>query len=41
MSVTPTPRVGPHDIAAAIYHTFGVPLHTWYKAQDGRPRVSC
>jgi hypothetical protein len=29
--------VTPQDLAATIYHTLGVPLHTWYKAQDGRP----
>lgn len=29
--------VRPQDIAATIYHTLGVPLHTWYRAQDGRP----
>ena len=38
--VTDTP-VGPQDIAATIYHTLGVPLHTWYKAQDGRPIELC
>jgi hypothetical protein len=27
----------PQDLAATIYHTLGIPLHTWYKAQDGRP----
>ncbi len=27
----------PQDLAATIYHTLGVPLHTWYRAQDGRP----
>jgi len=25
------------DLAATIYHALGVPLHTWYHAQDGRP----
>jgi len=34
--VTDNP-VGPQDLAATIYHTLGVNLHTWYKAQDGRP----
>jgi uncharacterized protein (DUF1501 family) len=29
--------VAPQDLAATIYHTLGVPLHTWYRAQDGRP----
>ncbi|MCI0638386.1 MAG: DUF1501 domain-containing protein [Gemmataceae bacterium] len=29
--------VRPQDIAATIYHTLGIPLHTWYRAQDGRP----
>jgi uncharacterized protein (DUF1501 family) len=29
--------VRPQDIAATIYHALGVPLHTWYRAQDGRP----
>ena len=38
--VTDTP-VGPQDLAATIYHTLGVPLHTWYKAQDGRPIELC
>ncbi len=27
----------PQDLAATIYHTLGIPLHTWYRAQDGRP----
>ena len=27
----------PQDLAATIYHALGIPLHTWYKAQDGRP----
>jgi uncharacterized protein (DUF1501 family) len=27
----------PQDIAATIYHALGVPLDTWYRAQDGRP----
>lgn len=34
--VTDSP-VTPQDLAATIYHTLGIPLHTWYKAQDGRP----
>ena len=34
--VTDNP-VGPQDLAATIYQTLGVNLHTWYKAQDGRP----
>jgi uncharacterized protein (DUF1501 family) len=38
--VTDSP-VGPQDIAATIYHTLGVNLHTWYKAQDGRPIELC
>ena len=25
------------DLAATIYHTLGIPLNTWYRAQDGRP----
>jgi hypothetical protein len=29
--------VSPQDLAATIYHTLGIPLHTWYRAQDGRP----
>jgi hypothetical protein len=29
--------VTPQDLAATIYHTLGIPLHTWYRAQDGRP----
>ncbi len=29
--------VTPQDIAATIYHCLGVPLDTWYRAQDGRP----
>jgi hypothetical protein len=29
--------VTPQDLAATIYHTLGVSLHTWYRAQDGRP----
>jgi Protein of unknown function (DUF1501) len=27
----------PQDLAATIYHTLGIPLHTWYRSQDGRP----
>jgi uncharacterized protein (DUF1501 family) len=38
--VTDSP-VSPQDIAATIYHCLGVPLHTWYKAQDGRPVELC
>lgn len=38
--VTDSP-VGPQDLAATIYHTLGVNLHTWYKAQDGRPIELC
>lgn len=34
--VTDNP-VTPQDLAATIYHTLGVPLHTWYRSQDGRP----
>src|SRR6266851_1009906 len=34
--VTDSP-VAPQDLAATIYHALGVPLHTWYRAQDGRP----
>jgi len=33
--------VTPADLAATIYTAFGVPLHTWYKAQDGRPIELC
>jgi hypothetical protein len=29
--------VTPQDLAATIYHTLGIPLHTWYRTQDGRP----
>jgi uncharacterized protein (DUF1501 family) len=25
------------DLAATIYHALGIPLNTWYRAQDGRP----
>lgn len=38
--VTDSP-VYPPDLAATIYHCLGVPLHTWYKAQDGRPIELC
>ncbi len=34
--VTDSP-VTPQDLAATIYYALGVNLHTWYKAQDGRP----
>lgn len=34
--VVDTP-VTPQDLAATIYYTLGVSLHTWYTAQDGRP----
>ncbi len=34
--VTDSP-VTPQDLAATIYHALGVPLHTWYRSQDGRP----
>lgn len=34
--VTDNP-VTPQDLAATIYQTLGVNLHTWYRAQDGRP----
>jgi hypothetical protein len=33
--------VTPQDIAATIYTALGVPLHTWYRAQDGRPIELC
>jgi hypothetical protein len=33
--------VSPKDLAATIYHALGVPLHTWYRAQDGRPIELC
>jgi hypothetical protein len=29
--------VSPQDLAATIYHALGIPLNTWYRAQDGRP----
>ena len=38
--VTDTP-VSPQDLAATIYTALGVPLHTWYKTQDGRPIELC
>jgi uncharacterized protein (DUF1501 family) len=38
--VTDNP-VAPQDLAATIYHVMGVNLHTWYKAQDGRPIELC
>jgi hypothetical protein len=31
----------PQDLAATIYHTLGIPLHTWYKSADGRPIELC
>jgi uncharacterized protein (DUF1501 family) len=34
--VTDSP-VTPQDLAATIYHALGIPLHTWYRSQDGRP----
>ncbi|HEV3262893.1 MAG TPA: DUF1501 domain-containing protein [Gemmataceae bacterium] len=27
----------PQDLAATIYHALAIPLHTWYRTQDGRP----
>jgi uncharacterized protein (DUF1501 family) len=33
--------VSPQDLAATIYTALGIPLHTWYKAQDGRPIELC
>ena len=33
--------VSPADLAATIYTVMGVNLHTWYKAQDGRPIELC
>src|SRR5437762_1455966 len=36
-SVVVDSPVTPQDLAATIYTALGVPLHTWYKAQDGRP----
>jgi arylsulfatase A-like enzyme len=38
--VTDSP-VSPQDLAATIYTVMGVNLHTWYKAQDGRPIELC
>lgn len=29
--------VRPQDLAATIYSALGIPLNTWYRAQDGRP----
>jgi len=29
--------VRPQDLAATIYTALGIPLNTWYRAQDGRP----
>jgi uncharacterized protein (DUF1501 family) len=29
--------VRPQDLAATIYQALGIPLHTWYRSQDGRP----
>jgi hypothetical protein len=29
--------VTPQDLAASIYHALGIPLHTYYHSQDGRP----
>ncbi len=29
--------ITPQDLAATIYHALGIPLHTWYRSQDGRP----
>ena len=29
--------VTPQDLAATIYHALGIPLHTWFRTQDGRP----
>jgi hypothetical protein len=36
-SVVVDSPVTPQDLAATIYAALGVPLHTWYRAQDGRP----
>lgn len=33
--------VTPADLAATIYTALGVPLHTWFKTQDGRPVELC
>jgi hypothetical protein len=38
--VTDSP-VSPQDLAATIYTALGIPLHTWYKTQDGRPIELC
>lgn len=38
--VTDSP-VSPQDLAATIYTALGVPLHTWYRSQDGRPIELC
>jgi hypothetical protein len=29
--------VDPEDLAATVYHALGIPPHTWYRSQDGRP----
>ena len=34
--VTDSP-VSPQDLAATNYHALVIPLHTWYRAQDGQP----
>jgi uncharacterized protein (DUF1501 family) len=34
--VTDSPAT-PQDLAATIYQALGIPLHTWYHTQDGRP----
>jgi arylsulfatase A-like enzyme len=34
--VTDSPA-SPQDLAATIYQALGIPLHTWYRTQDGRP----
>jgi uncharacterized protein (DUF1501 family) len=33
--------VRPQDLAATIYTALGIPLHTWYRSQDGRPIELC
>ncbi|MFO0876192.1 MAG: DUF1501 domain-containing protein [Gemmataceae bacterium] len=38
--VTDNP-VTPADLAATIYTALGIPLHTWFKTQDGRPIELC
>jgi len=38
--VTDSPA-SPQDLAATIYTALGIPLHTWYKTQDGRPIELC